>query len=92
MNWDELLQACPTGLPYVESIVMVDGILHRRGKVTNVKDDSNYKGCAVRWDAMSWDTWYYADPGTDRRMRYMNQVKISEDQTTEITWQKKPKF
>lgn len=87
MNWEELLQACATGLPYVESIVMVDGILGRRGKVTTVKDDGKFKGCGILWDGQRWETWYYSAEDTTRR-RKVNEVRISEDQTTDIKWPK----
>lgn len=74
MTFEELLEASSKGLPMVEyHSPNYPGV--QSGKVTVIKDNSSFKGCAVRL-SNNYDEWFYAEPGTDNRKKYMRDLKI----------------
>ncbi len=88
MTFEELLQhAGATGaLPKVSIDVKLSYASSKKGVVTNIKDETSiknhtyaYKGCAVRFEGMAYDVWFYAEEGTDKRKHYMSQLTLLKD-------------
>lgn len=45
------------------------------GTVTTIRITPNgYRGIAVRFNGRTYDSWYYEEPGTDKRKRYMHHL------------------
>lgn len=72
MTFIELLTSCSKGtLPLV---------LHEKfgvGCVTTIKhqsDGSKFKGCAVRFYSIPYDTWFSDSDDTDKRSKYMREL------------------
>lgn len=79
MTFNELLISLSSGhFPRVNSSIKHRHAESSSGVVTTIKDSHGYRGCAVRFDGMTYDTWFYDDPGTDKRMRYMDQLTIEK--------------
>jgi hypothetical protein len=72
MTFQELIQGFikANGFPTVKDASGAEGI------VTLIKSNPDWKGCAVRYPNMDYDTWYYAEPGTDKRRHYIDELTI----------------
>lgn len=79
MNFEELLKASADGLPEVKSSVEIRFSKSSIGKVTLIKDNGRWKGCAVQFPGHNYDTWFEDNPaGTDGRKHYMHQLTLSK--------------
>ncbi len=76
MSFEELLKASINGLPEVIANNPKKPGHFSSGKVTVIKDSNGYKGCAVSFPGISYDTWFYADTVADKRCRYMAELKL----------------
>ncbi len=74
MTLQGLLKACgdQQDFPRVRIIYPVRHSKVTIGVVTQIKPS----GCAVRFDDMSYDSWFWADPGDDKRSKYMSELGI----------------
>lgn len=71
MTFEELLKACSSGrMPEVETEA------GDKGTVVTIKNGDGYHGCAVRFWSFDYNTWFYAKDGSDRRCRYMKELKL----------------
>ncbi len=78
MTWDDLLTAVvreyyQPSLPTVRN--KKDG---RIGTITVIKNNGKFKGCAVQYLDQEYDVWFYAEPGTDKRSKYMEDLELFE--------------
>lgn len=72
MTFEELLKSCSKGeLP----VVVYKSIT---GRVTVIKNTEGFRGCAVKLDDMPYDSWFYAEPGKDKRMKYMSDLTFKQ--------------
>lgn len=71
MTFEELLQASASGLPKV----MYNGV---DGRVTVIKDNGSFKGCACRFKE-NYDHWFYAADGDDKRSKYMKDLTLIKE-------------
>jgi len=79
MNLEQLLTASAKGLPMVKSNTMIKGATSDIGKVVVIKDNGRFKGCAVQFPGLNYDTWFTDDSnGTDKRSHYMHELKLSD--------------
>lgn len=77
MNFEELLKASTEGLPKVKSSVPIQNATSSIGKVTVIKNNSRWKGCAVQFPPLVYDVWFEDNPtGTDGRKHYMHQLEF----------------
>lgn len=88
MTFEDLLKSCANGshLPNVScsralsaSGRHVGGI----GKVTTIRDNPGYKGCAATFTSGNFEVWFWADEGTDKRKHYMSELSIIEPNAQE---------
>jgi len=72
MTFEELLKASANGLPKVN----YNGNI---GKVTTIKDNGRYRGCAVNFFGKSYDDWFHDSDETDKRSKYMRDLTVIPD-------------
>lgn len=77
MTYEQLLKHCACGeMPRVRVIKAHKGLsLGAEGVVVTIKNSKGYRGIGVDF-GRGWDDWFYAEEGTDKRMKYMNQLEI----------------
>lgn len=75
MNFGELLSACANGMIDVKCSVPIKGATSDVGQVVVLKDNRSWKGCAVQFPGLTYDTWFGEEPAaTDRRSHYMHEL------------------
>lgn len=75
----ELLKACADGFIEVKCLVPVSGATSNIGKVVLLKDNGKFKGCAVQFPGLTYDTWFSQDlGGKDKRSHYMHELSFIE--------------
>lgn len=76
MELQELFKACvkQKGFPNVKCEFTVKYASSNIGVVTVIKPH----GIAVRFEGMTYDSWFYNANGVDKRSKYMYQLKIIE--------------
>ena len=74
MTLQELLKACgdQQDFPRVSIQTPVRHSKSTTGVVTQIKPS----GCAVRFGCLSYDSWFWADPGDDKRSKYMSELTL----------------
>lgn len=74
MTIEGLLKACgeQRAFPQVRIQTPVQNSKVTTGVVTQIKPS----GCAVRFNDMSYDSWFWAIPGNDKRSKYMSELGI----------------
>lgn len=78
MTFEELLIACSCGkMPTVELIGKPVKFSNQNlGVVTTIKDNGRHRGVAVKFKDLDYDTWFHDLDDTDKRSRYMRELKI----------------
>lgn len=77
MTLAELFAASVNGFPKVESSTIIDKADSKVGIVTVIKvTPDGYKGCAVRFPGLKYDSWFYAVNTNDARKKYMKDLKL----------------
>lgn len=74
MTIEGLLQACGEQRDFSQVRIQtpVRNSKSTIGVVTQIKPS----GCAVRFDDMSYDSWFWAIKGNDKRSKYMSELSI----------------
>lgn len=77
-TYNDILQHCSKGFfPSVKIDVTLRHCTSNFGKVVVIKDEPDgFKGCAVRFEGMNWNTWFYANNGSDKRKHYISELTI----------------
>ena len=79
MTFEELLKSVGTGkMPRVEAKIPIKHATTNKGTVVVIKDNGNFRGCAVLFDGMKWDTWFNDLDDADKRSHYMNELEFCE--------------
>lgn len=73
----ELLAASSKGFRMVKASVPINGATSNEGFVVLMKDNGRFKGCAVQFPGLTYDTWFGDEPtGTDKRSHYMHELTL----------------
>lgn len=80
MTIEELLKACAKGeMPKVQLGETPQYAESNIGQVVVIKNGTkvfNHSGCGVKFPGLGYDLWFNAESGTDKRKRYMKDLKL----------------
>ncbi len=80
MDVKRLLEACSGGLmPEVKCTIPIRGATSTIGQVVVIKcatSVTGFKGCAVQFPGLTYDTWFSEVAGTDKRSHYMDELEF----------------
>jgi hypothetical protein len=79
MTFTELLIACSCGkMPFVTCKFVPRHATSAAGVVTTIKDNGRWKGCAVQFPGINYDTWFADSDAPDRRSHYMRDLILCD--------------
>lgn len=85
MRISDVLKASSTGeLPVVYLIELkpaLEKIKSKKGQVTVIKNSEGFRGIAVRFEGLNYDTWFYEEDGKDKRKNYMANLTLENNAT-----------
>lgn len=77
MNFEELLKACADGMVEVRTTRPIKYSTSDVGRVTILKQNSRWKGCAIQFPPFNYDHWFGDEPtATDKRSHYMHELEF----------------
>lgn len=77
MTIKDILIACGSGeMPRVRSRHLVNKASTTEGIVTQIKANRNWRGIAVNFAGVGYDTWFHEKHEEDRRSHYMSELEL----------------